>query len=225
MKILVAAATLPEVEPFGQWLDEHFVRFAPGHYQRGSLQISLLLTGIGMPQMAYAMGRVLALEQYDLAINPGIGGSLDPKLKLGRVVEITHEMMADLGAEDHDGSFIPAHQFSMLRSEDDLFDEHGWLHNPYSEEFDLLPKVKGISVNQITGSEPSILALKNRVSASVESMEGAAFFYACKQANVPFLEIRSISNFVEPRNREAWKIPLAIDRLNEVLIELIETIS
>ena len=55
-------------------------------------------------------------------------------------------------------------------------------------------------------------------------MEGAAFFLACLLSEVPFLEIRSISNFVEPRNREAWDLPLAIDNLNVALIELIKTL-
>jgi len=55
----------------------------------------------------------------------------------------------------------------------------------------------------------------------VESMEGAAFFYACLMAEVPFLEIRSISNFVEPRNRDAWDLPLAIGNLNQVLAEIL----
>ena len=53
-------------------------------------------------------------------------------------------------------------------------------------------------------------------------MEGAAFFYACLLAKIPFLEIRSISNYVEARNRETWNLPLAINNLNQILIEILE---
>lgn len=53
-------------------------------------------------------------------------------------------------------------------------------------------------------------------------MEGAAFFYACLLAGVPFLQIRSISNRVEPRNRTAWDIPSAIQNLNQTLMEMLE---
>ena len=42
---------------------------------------------------------------------------------------------------------------------------------------------------------------------------------------VPFLEIRSISNHVEPRNRAAWDIPLAIGQLNEVLIGMLKSLA
>jgi futalosine hydrolase len=52
-------------------------------------------------------------------------------------------------------------------------------------------------------------------------MEGAAFFYACLAAKVPFVEIRSISNRMEPRNRDAWDLPLAVRNLNEVLVGIL----
>ncbi len=224
MRILVVAATLPEIAPFGHWLDENWGKFAPGHYQSGPDQVSLLLSGAGMPQMGYAMGRVLAMESYDLALNAGIAGALNPDLSLGDVVEVTREYMADLGAEDRDGSFIPAEKLGLLDEKTQPF-EGGWLHNPYSEDIDMLPKVSGITVNRVHGSADSIAALKNRLQADVESMEGAAFFYACLQAEVAFLEVRSISNFVEPRDRKAWKVDRAIQNLNDTLIELVESFA
>jgi futalosine hydrolase len=49
----------------------------------------------------------------------------------------------------------------------------------------------------------------------IESMEGAAFFYACRQLNVPCLQIRAVSNYVEKRNRDNWHIGLAIKNLNK----------
>ena len=53
-------------------------------------------------------------------------------------------------------------------------------------------------------------------------MEGAAFFQACMTEGVAFSEIRAISNYVEPRNRDNWKIAEAIENLNKTLIELFE---
>ena len=41
----------------------------------------------------------------------------------------------------------------------------------------------------------------------------AAFFQVCLQHAIPFAEIRAISNWVEPRNREAWDIPAALKQL------------
>jgi futalosine hydrolase len=56
-------------------------------------------------------------------------------------------------------------------------------------------------------------------------MEGAAFFYACRQFNIPCLQIRAVSNYVEKRNRDNWDIPLAIKNLNNFAIELVNRIS
>jgi len=41
--------------------------------------------------------------------------------------------------------------------------------------------------------------------------------YACELMKVQYAQVRAISNFVEPRNKEAWKLKKAIKNLNEVL--------
>ena len=84
-----------------------------------------------------------------------------------------------------------------------------------------LPIVKGITVNCVTGSEKSIKNLISRLNPTTESMEGAAVFYACKELNIASLQIRSISNYVEPRNKDNWKIGLAIKNLNDWAIAFV----
>ena len=61
-----------------------------------------------------------------------------------------------------------------------------------------------------------------RLNPKIESMEGAAFFYACRKAGVPFIQIRAVSNYVEKRNRDAWQIGLAVKNLNTFALELLE---
>jgi futalosine hydrolase len=52
-------------------------------------------------------------------------------------------------------------------------------------------------------------------------MEGAAFFYAClQQQGLGFVQIRALSNYVEPRNRAAWQIPQAIEHLGQTVKDL-----
>ncbi|MBK8564227.1 MAG: hypothetical protein IPN76_13040 [Saprospiraceae bacterium] len=82
-----------------------------------------------------------------------------------------------------------------------------------------------MTVNKVHGFQPSIDAVLKQYPSDVESMEGAAFFLACLMAGQPFLEIRSISNLVEARNREAWDLPKAIQQLNNVLIEMVGTMA
>jgi len=39
------------------------------------------------------------------------------------------------------------------------------------------------------------------------------------------VQIRSVSNYVEKRNKENWNIPLALKNLQSILIELLEKIN
>ncbi len=203
--------------PLERHLQTHFVPHGDAQFQYGALNVSLLITGVGLTATAFALGRTLASQRFDLAVNAGICGALDPKLPLGEVVLVVSEQFADLGAEEADGSFTDVFGLKLVDPDQVPF-QHGLLLN---EPGNFLPQVKGLSVNKVHGAAHSIAALRQRTDAQVESMEGAAFFYACLMAGIPFLEIRAVSNYVEPRNKSNWNIPLAIDRLNEVLISLL----
>jgi futalosine hydrolase len=53
-------------------------------------------------------------------------------------------------------------------------------------------------------------------------MEGAALHYVCLQLAVPFAQVRSISNYVTPRDKSLWKMKDAIINLNNWLIGFVE---
>jgi futalosine hydrolase len=52
-------------------------------------------------------------------------------------------------------------------------------------------------------------------------MEGAAFMYSCLIHDVPFAQVRAVSNMVERRNRESWKISNAIDNLTTAALDIL----
>ncbi|WP_406824811.1 futalosine hydrolase [Pedobacter sp. KACC 23697] len=203
MKILVVAATKAELTFFYQHFnlpDSDFVE---------SKNFDLLITGVGMVATAFALGKHLS-SKYSLVVNFGIAGCFDRNMALGTVLNITEDTFAELGAENGD-------EFLTIR---DL----GFGENHYTSQTNKsinLPKAKGITVNCVTGSEKSIKNLISRLNPTTESMEGAAVFYACKQLNIASLQIRSISNYVEPRNKDNWKIGLAIKNLNDWAIAFI----
>ena len=87
-----------------------------------------------------------------------------------------------------------------------------------------LKQVRGITVNTVHGNRQSIGAITERLRPQVESMEGAAFFYACNDARLPSLQLRAISNTVEERNTANWNIPVAVENLNKHLVGLLESI-
>jgi futalosine hydrolase len=85
-----------------------------------------------------------------------------------------------------------------------------------------LPRVCGITVNTVHGSEATIAAVRQRCSPQVESMEGAAFAYACALAAVPYAQVRAVSNIVERRNRDAWRLDVAVSALNDAALRILD---
>lgn len=224
MRILVVAATGFEVLPFTRFLEEKFVRIGEASFQKGPVQVSVLITGVGIAMTTYALSRLYSLQRFDLAINAGIAGAFHRESSLGDVVEVSADTMGDLGVEERDGRFTSIFSLGLCDPNLAPFTD-GWLHNPDREGLAFLPKVSGITVHKVHGSEERIREARDLYHAHVETMESAAFFYVCLQENIPFLAIRSISNYVEPRNREAWNIPLALEKLNQVLIGILEGFS
>ncbi|RME04147.1 MAG: futalosine hydrolase [Bacteroidetes bacterium] len=222
MKVLIVSATPFELAPLMKLLESQGVPREQSIFY-GLLEIQTLITGVGSTATAFALGHTFAKQKFDLAIQAGIGGAFDPEVRLGTVFNVVSEQFGDLGVEEADGSFTDVFELELVQGAAPPFTE-GKLLNPAGEA-GFLPSAKGLTVNKVHGSGKSIAAIRKKYDADIESMEGAAFFYACLLASQPFLELRSISNHVEPRNRENWDLPKAIDELNKTLIELLDTIK
>jgi len=203
MKTLVVAATKAELTFFYQ----HF-NLPDGDFVE-SKNFDLLITGVGMVATAFALGKYLS-PKYSLVLNLGIAGSFDRSIPLGTVLNITDDTFAELGAENGD-EFLTITDLGFGESH----------YTAKTQRKIELPLAKGITVNRVTGSEKSIQTLMKRLNPTTESMEGAAVFYASKQLNIDCLQVRSISNYVEPRNKDNWKIGLAIKNLNDWAIAFV----
>ncbi|EHQ27591.1 futalosine hydrolase [Mucilaginibacter paludis] len=206
IKLLIVAATQPEIEP----LLSHFDK---------KRSFDVLITGVGMVPTAYALGNYFTLNQHDLVINLGIAGSFDRSISLGEVVEVVDDDLAELGAED-DQDFIPIEKLGFGKSR---YFASATL-DQYLEKT-ALKKTTAITVNTVHGSDASIAKVIKQSAPQLESMEGAAFFYACEKAGVVGLQIRAVSNYVEKRNRDNWKIGLAVKNLNNFAINLINVLA
>ena len=164
-----------------------------------------------------------ALREYDLALNFGVCGSFDPAIPLGAVVHVVSEELPEMGAEADD-RFLTLRDLKLLADDEFPFRE-GRLVNaepPDIAPLQLLPRVSGITINTVHGSDSSIAAVRQRCDPQVETMEGAAFMYACLVSGVRFAQVRAVSNMVERRNRAAWKLKEAVSALNDVGLRLIE---
>ena|SRR5438874_3519208 len=185
-------------------------------YTHAGHEIVVLTTDVGMVATAAWCSGAMSNESFDLALNFGICGSFDPQLEPGRVVHVVSDRLAELGAEDGD-EFLPIDALQLPA------DYEFMNANPPSiDALAKLPSVSAVTVNTVHGSDRSIAAVVARCAPQVESMEGAAFMYACQMHGVPFAQVRAVSNKIERRNRPAWRMIEAIARLNEAAVAIVE---
>ena len=210
MRILIVSATAAEVDPAVKETGPHH-------------DIDLLVTGVGMVATAARCAQALARERYDLALNLGVCGSFDRALPPGTIVHVVTDRIAELGAQD-DERFLTIHDLQLLDEDEPPF-RGGRLVNdapPVNAALSALPAVHAVTVNTVHGEERSIDAVVRRFQPQVESMEGAAFMYACLVQGVRFAQVRAVSNIVERRNRRGWKMMDAIASLNDAAIAIVE---
>ena len=84
-----------------------------------------------------------------------------------------------------------------------------------------LRKVTGISVNEITTDKKKVKLYRDRFKPVIESMEGAALHYVSLMEKIPFLQIRSVSNYIAERNKQKWNMKEAVENLNKELISIL----
>ena len=217
MKILIVAATPFEIQPLLDQIES--VQHFGGNFSSGKLknsEINFLITGVGMVATAFYLGKILT-EGYDFAINAGICGSFNRNLDIGSVVNVYEDYFSELGAEDGE-TFLSLDDLK-LNGVSKVSNINLQVSNTVIE---MLPKVNGITVNTVHGNKGSIEKVVQKFHPIVESMEGAAFMFACEKEKIPYIQIRAVSNYVEMRNKETWDIPLAIKNLNSRILKIID---
>ncbi len=214
--VLIVTATGAEIAPVVASLGHGAATAARTcRYASGPHTIDVLTTGVGMVPTAAWTSRALVHARYDLALNLGVCGSFDRGLAPGQVVHVVADRIAELGAEDGE-AFLGLADLDL--SGDDIVANAA---PPANAALEALPAVAGITVNTVHGNERTIAEAVKRLGPQVESMEGAAFMYACLVGGVPFAQVRAVSNVVERRNRAAWKLPEAIASLGDAALRIL----
>lgn len=163
------------------------------------------ISGIGAAETAARTASVIAKHDPRMIILAGIAGAYpEAGLSVGSSVVVDCERIADMGAFHEDGF---RHNFEK---------EYGC---SYAQSVFGFTKVGS---NSVSACAAPFVGGSDRYR--IENMEGAAFFAVCMALNVPFLELRTISNEVSCV-RNGWDIPLATTQLSESLIKLIDEIN
>ena len=212
MTILIAAATPPEIEITKQFLES-------SNFRINQHQLDILITGVGGISTTYSLTRSIQRQRPEYIIQAGIAGAFSNEIALGTTVCVREEIMGDLGAEEKN-EFKDVFDLCLIKENDPPF-TNKILKNPFLTERNSfgLPIVRSISINEITTGKARIDLFRRKFSPDIESMEGAAFHYVCLCEKIPFIQIRAISNYVGERTKDNWRITLAIENLNSVVID------
>ena len=211
MNCLVIAATPIEIAPFLTYLKKE---------KKIKYEIDVLITGIGLTAATYALLNQINIKKPAFIIQAGVGGCFDKKIKLGTVVAIKKETIADQSVVELK-TLKTLFDLKLLPQNKNPF-SNGWLVNSN----DILRKIKlkkvtGISVNEITTDKKKVKLYRDRFKPVIESMEGAALHYVSLMEKIPFLQIRSVSNYIAERNKQKWNMKEAVENLNKDLISIL----
>lgn len=181
---------------------------------QGSGRFDVLEAGVGPVAAAISTTKALSTAAYSLVVSAGIGGGFIGRAEVGSLVVADEIIAADLGAETGEGfRSLDALGFGTTRLQVDSSLVTQAVRALRSSG---LPVTRGpvLTVSTVTGTTATADTLAARVpGATAEAMEGFGVAAAAHHHGVPILEIRAISNQVGPRNRDAWRIEEALDRL------------
>ena len=189
----------------------------------------LVNTGIGTVNTAHALTCQLEMQRPKLVIQFGIAGAYVPaRLPIAAIALATEEIYGDVGVITPDG-WKPADEIGIPLVAGDVP-----LFNRFPLDLEIVTRAARIcgaesgpfvTVSQCTGVQALGNALYSRFGALCESMEGAAAAHICSLYDVPFLEVRGVSNLVEDRNRERWNIVAAVTAVQQAVTKIIEHID
>jgi len=194
MNILIVAATNQEI------LSQEFSDY------------DILISGVGMINACFGLTKYLQENKPDIIINVGVAGAFKKEYVLGDVLEVSRDCFSEMGVQNRD---------RFLNMSDVGLDVDTTFQ--YSPQTNLI-QARGITVNTVHGKNEAIEEVVKRLNPDLESMEGAAFMLVCQKFNIRFIQIRSVSNYVEERNKEKWDLDLAIRNLNIQLRTIINNL-
>lgn len=218
--LVIAAATKFEIYP----LLKMYKAEASMHFVKNDIRVSFLITGAGIAQATYhTLEFLLKNIKTSLLVNVGITGAYDTSISLGEGVIVRADRFSDLGVSE-ESQFINSHELPFTRNSEQPFSHGGWLYDS-KITFKCLSKLKevnGVTSDTIHADKESINRIKKDFKPEIESMEGAAVAYVAAMRKVKFMQIRTVSNYVGPRNKEEWESENAVANLSLHLSNLIE---
>ena len=203
--------------------------------QLGRHSVAIATTGIGKANTAAATALLIQQFHPDILVMVGCGGAFkNSSLQLGDLAFADEEIYADEGVTSPQG-FLDMAQLDLPLA---TVDDHAYFNRL---PVDLVTAQRAckllkisltqgqncqlgpfLTVSNCSGTDSLGLNRHERYQPIIENMEGAAAAHQCLLARTPFMELRSVSNFVEDRDFSQWNLPQAMDNAQKALLLLFE---
>ncbi|HEU0241269.1 MAG TPA: futalosine hydrolase [Micromonosporaceae bacterium] len=178
--------------------------------------VRILVGGIGAAAAAARTAHEMAAfafatgHAYEAVLNFGIGGGYAGRAAVGDTVIGARTVAADLGAESPAGFLTMA---DLGFGTDTIHADERLV----AAMTDLMPAaIVGavLTLQNVTGTAARATDLAERhPDAVAEAMEGFGVATAAALHGIAFMEVRTVSNLVGPRDRSAWRIGPAMAAL------------
>lgn len=199
-----------------------------------------LLLNTGMGKVNAAHSATLIIEKFPVKkiFNVGVGGCYPGSgLNIGDIAIATKEIYGDDGVVDSSG------WHSLKKTGIPLVQKKNKIYfNEYPVRFSSIPLPPGImkkwadgeeekfkvmsgsfvTLSAVTGTGRRAAELEKRFQAVCENMEGAAVAQVCTIYDLPFFEVRGISNIAGVRDKRKWNLRLAAENCQKVVLEMID---
>lgn len=175
-------------------------------------RVTVAAVGVGPATAAAATARLLALAEaagapYQVVVSAGVAGGFPGRAEIGAVVLATRSVAADLGAASAEG-FLTLDELGFGTA---VAPTDPVLTTALRKALPGAVTGAVLTVSTVTGTAETATALAARYPDAVaEAMEGYGVACAAALSGVAFVELRTVSNAVGPRDRGSWRIADAL---------------
>lgn len=215
-----AALAALESRPDGRLLSYELHRAVAG-----PVELTCVAAGVGPGAAAACAATVLALDGgFDAVVSTGVAGGFAGRAEPATLVLADRVVLADLGADSPSG-FLPLDELGLGGSTVHL--PAATVARAAAGLAAVAPLAVGpiLTVSTATGTQQRADLLAARHDPVAEAMEGGGVLAAATAHGLPFLELRSVSNTVGPRDRSTWVLPDALALLGKAVATLLQVLS
>lgn len=191
--------------------------------------VDFLVSGVGLVETTLSLTRYLSqsVESIDGVINFGVAGAFcDTGVEMLDICLAQREIFGDFGIcfdadimDFGNGTVIVEKEFNLQNS---LYDLCAGFFNHKHIEF---KTGNFLTVNSVSGTQRRGNFLRDKYQGICENMEGAAVARVCQSFDVPCLELRCVSNMVEDRDTDKWKLSVACEKISATVSVLIKELA